>query len=205
MPVGAAQHSQKTERASISAFWALDFPQTVHWLTVYPLIMHKKLLVLLVCKNWGWEYHMRRIAGYTLIEVMIVMGIIGIAASLAYPSYLKYFDNLDTATVEADFQTIDQKMALYFASYGTYPPDLAAIGMDKNDPWGEPYQYLNMALADGNGAKRKDHNQVPINSDYDLYSKGPDGKSASPLTAAISQDDIIRANNGGYIGVASDY
>ncbi len=148
---------------------------------------------------------MRRAMGYTLIEVMIVMGIIGVAASLAYPSYINYFDKLDVATVESDFQTIDQKIAIYVASYGKYPPDLAAIGMDIDDPWGEPYQYLNMELAQGNGEKRKDHNLVPINTDYDLYSKGPDGKSASPLTAAISQDDIVRANNGGYIGVASDY
>ncbi len=148
---------------------------------------------------------MRRAMGYTLIEVMIVMGIIGVAASLAYPSYINYFDKLDVATVESDFQTIDQKIAIYVASYGTYPPDLAAIGMDIDDPWGEPYQYLNMELAQGNGEKRKDHNLVPINTDYDLYSKGPDGKSASPLTAAVSQDDIVRANNGGYIGVASDY
>ena len=148
---------------------------------------------------------MRRTMGYTLIEVMIVTGIIGIAVSLAYPSYINYFDKLDTATVESDFQTIDQKMAIYFASYGKYPPSLGAIGMDIDDPWGEPYQYLNMELANGNGKKRKDHNLVPINTDYDLYSKGPDGKSASPLTAAISQDDIVRANNGGYIGVASDY
>ncbi len=148
---------------------------------------------------------MRRVMGYTLIEVMIVMSIIGIAASLAYPSYINYFDNVDIATVESDFQTIDQKIAIYFASYGTYPPDLESIGMDIDDPWGEPYQYLNMALAVGNGAKRKDHNLVPINTDYDLYSKGPDGDSSAPLTASASQDDIIRANNGAYIGVASDY
>jgi hypothetical protein len=33
----------------------------------------------------------------------------------------------------------------------------------------------------------------PINSDFDLYSKGKDGDSAAPLTASRSQDDIIRA------------
>ena len=46
---------------------------------------------------------------------------------------------------------------------------------------------------------------VPINTDFDLYSKGPDGKSATALTAKISQDDIIRANDGQYIGRASEY
>ena len=55
------------------------------------------------------------------------------------------------------------------------------------------------------GQLRKDKNLVPINTDYDLYSKGPDGKSVTPLTANSSRDDIIRANNGAYVGEAEDY
>ena len=46
---------------------------------------------------------------------------------------------------------------------------------------------------------------MPLNSTYDLYSKGKDGASAGPLTAQSSGDDIIRANDGGYIGLASGY
>jgi general secretion pathway protein G len=57
----------------------------------------------------------------------------------------------------------------------------------------------------GHGQQRKDRNLVPINSDYDLYSMGPDGRSVSPLTAQASRDDIIRANDGGFVGKASDY
>jgi general secretion pathway protein G len=34
---------------------------------------------------------------------------------------------------------------------------------------------------------------------------GKDGKSQSPLTAKASRDDIIRANNGQYVGLAADY
>jgi general secretion pathway protein G len=52
---------------------------------------------------------------------------------------------------------------------------------------------------------RKDRNLVPINSDYDLYSVGPDGDSSLPLTAATSRDDIVRANDGRFIGKAEDY
>lgn len=55
------------------------------------------------------------------------------------------------------------------------------------------------------GKKRKDKSLHPLNTDYDLYSMGPDGRSVSPLTAKASRDDIIRANNGGFIGVAEDY
>jgi general secretion pathway protein G len=66
---------------------------------------------------------------------------------------------------------------------------------------------LNIEDADAKtkGSIRKDKNLVPINSDFDLYSKGPDGKSTPPLTAKDSLDDIVRANDGGYFGVASKY
>jgi general secretion pathway protein G len=57
----------------------------------------------------------------------------------------------------------------------------------------------------GNGKARKDRFLVPLNTDYDLYSDGPDGKTASPITAAPSQDDIIRASDGSYVGVAADF
>ena len=75
------------------------------------------------------------------------------------------------------------------------------------DPWGNPYQYLNLSdpKLKGKGQARKDHNLVPINSDFDLYSMGKDGASVSPLTAKASRDDIVRANNGRFIGRAKDY
>jgi general secretion pathway protein G len=72
------------------------------------------------------------------------------------------------------------------------------------DIWGNPYQYLRLDPKDP-GTPRKDKWIVPINSDYDLYSMGKDGKSTSPLTANSSRDDIIRASNGSYIGLAANY
>lgn len=54
-------------------------------------------------------------------------------------------------------------------------------------------------------AARKDGNLVPINTNYDLCSYGKDGKSKAPLRAKDSHDDIIYANDGGYIGLASEF
>ncbi|UCF56549.1 MAG: prepilin-type cleavage/methylation domain-containing protein, partial [Deltaproteobacteria bacterium] len=75
------------------------------------------------------------------------------------------------------------------------------------DPWGNPYQYLNFATltSKGKGEMRKDRFLVPLNDLYDLYSMGKDGMSQPPLTAKASYDDIIRADNGRYIGLASEY
>lgn len=55
------------------------------------------------------------------------------------------------------------------------------------------------------GQVRKDRNLVPINSNFDLYSMGQDGQSRPPLTARVSRDDIIYANDGAFIGLAEDY
>jgi general secretion pathway protein G len=52
---------------------------------------------------------------------------------------------------------------------------------------------------------RKDKSLVPINTQFDLYSVGPDGQSRPPLTAAVSRDDVIMANDGAYIGPAASY
>jgi general secretion pathway protein G len=57
----------------------------------------------------------------------------------------------------------------------------------------------------GIGGARKDRFLVPINSDFDLYSMGKDGQSAGPLTAQKSHDDVIRANDGGFYGLASNF
>ena len=64
---------------------------------------------------------------------------------------------------------------------------------------------MNLEEPRNRGNARKDHSLVPINSDFDLYSMGPDGQSSPPLTARQSRDDIVRANNGNFVGVAADY
>jgi general secretion pathway protein G len=73
------------------------------------------------------------------------------------------------------------------------------------DPWGNPYQYLNHYTMKGNGQARKDRFLKPLNSDYDLYSMGKDGQSSPPLQAKPSLDDVIRASNGSYVGLASNF
>ena len=64
---------------------------------------------------------------------------------------------------------------------------------------------LNFETVKGKGKMRKDRFLVPINSDYDLYSMGEGGTSVPPLTAKSSRDDIIRANDGQFVGLAEKY
>jgi general secretion pathway protein G len=146
--------------------------------------------------------------GFSFIELLIAMTIIGALAAIAIQSYGSYRVQAETNQAVNDLRTIDTSIQMYKQSNNTYPSSLALLPQaDIVDPWGNPYQYLQIEGGDvkGKGEMRKDKSLVPINSDYDLYSMGPDGKSTPPLTAKASQDDIIRANNGGYFGPASNY
>jgi general secretion pathway protein G len=53
--------------------------------------------------------------------------------------------------------------------------------------------------------QRRTGPNLPLNSDYDLFTIGPDGLSAISIDSQFSLDDVIRANNGAYFGVASEY
>jgi general secretion pathway protein G len=152
------------------------------------------------CKN-------KNIQGFTLLEIITVLAIIGVLAGIAIPAFENGKDKARVLVTISEIKTIQNKIMEYFDENKCFPPSLADIGFgDQRDPWGNPYQYLRITGKPGEvGKLRKDRNTIPINTDFDLYSKGKDGKTVSALTAQASQDDIVRANNGGYIGLASEY
>lgn len=149
---------------------------------------------------------MSRIKGFTLIELMIAMALVGLLIMMAFPLYTSYLERTRSAIAISDISRMSSAITLYGAVNSEFPDSLADVYMSGlKDPWGNPYVYTNIANVKGKGKLRKDRNLVPINSDYDLYSKGPDGESVGPLTAQKSKDDIIRAGNGSFIGIAEDF
>jgi general secretion pathway protein G len=144
--------------------------------------------------------------GFTLIELLIVVSIMLTIAAMAIPNLLAAINQAKIGRAVGDICALEADILGYDASNGQLPDTLAQIGRPNFlDPWGTPYEYLNHATMKGNGKARKDRFLVPLNSDYDLYSDGPDGQSVSPITAKPSQDDIIRADDGGYVGLASQF
>lgn len=142
--------------------------------------------------------------GFTLVELMIVIVILGILAALGTYGYASMIDRARTVQAIGDIRSLSMSIDDYWMTHGEYPDGLADVGADDRlDPWGNPYAY--QPVTGNGGGTRKDRNLVPINTDYDLYSKGPDGRSAPPLTAQHSRDDIVRAANGGFIGIAENY
>jgi general secretion pathway protein G len=143
--------------------------------------------------------------GFTLFELMIAIAIVSILGAIAYPLYTEYIEKARIVRTIAEIKIISIEISAYQLENREYPASLAAVNYASLlDPWGSPYQYLNIETAKGKGSFRKNKFLVPINTDYDLYSMGKDRKSQPPLTAKASKDDVIRANNGGYIGLASE-
>ena len=145
--------------------------------------------------------------GFTLIEIATSVCIIGLLAAIAMPFYVSYRERARVAVAISDMKTIEAAAFNFFADNLALPDTLDQVRLGNfRDPWGNPYVYvrINGGNLKGTGKLRKDHFMVPVNTDFDLYSKGRDGASSSPFTAKASQDDVVRAFNGGYYGKVSE-
>lgn len=108
----------------------------------------------------------RRQRGFTLIEVMVVIVILGILAALVVPKVMGRPDEARVVAAKQDIASIMQALKLYKLDNRRYPtteqglpalvvkptaapvPDNWKSYLEKlpNDPWGKPYQYLNPGL-----------------------------------------------------------
>ena len=147
--------------------------------------------------------------GFTLIEIIIAIAIVGILAAIAIPSYINYRYKAQITVAVSEIKLIEKSIINYVIDGNDLPDSLSDLGKDQIiDPWGNPYQYLRLdgGTAKGiNGIRRRDKDANPVNSDYDLYSMGKDGKTAAQFTAKKGRDDVVRANDGKYYGLAEDH
>ena len=150
----------------------------------------------------------RGASGLTLVEMLVAMATLGALVALAVPQYLGYRERIESKECIAQIRVLEGLVGRYRDEYGELPDELAAVVKPVPlDPWGNPYQFLNLQSGDPSviGKARKDKNLVPLNTDYDLYSKGRDGDSQASLAPPVSHDDILRANDGGYVGRGDGY
>ena len=148
----------------------------------------------------------RRSSGMTLIELLLVVAMVGVLAAIALPMYQSYQERIKQTQAIQDIKILQTLVEDFRINSGSYPDTLAEVGnADRRDPWGHPYVYQELASAPGKGKARKDRKLNPLNSDFDLYSPGRDGASKTQLTNKESLDDIVRANDGAFVGLAADY
>ena len=105
-----------------------------------------------------------------------------------------------------DLRTLDVDIRAFQVRYNRYPVTLGeARPLVPIDPGAIPYVYTDLSQKGSKGKARKDGRLNPINSDFDLYSVGEDGRTSTPLTAPMSKDDVIRARDGAFLGLASEF
>ena len=123
----------------------------------------------------------RRAQGFTLIELMVVLVIIGVLAALIVPNVLDRTDDARATAARTDVHNIMQALKLYKLDNQRFPtaeqglqaliarPTTAPAPINwkpyleklPNDPWGRPYQYLNPG----------------VKGEIDVMSFGADGQS----------------------------
>lgn len=141
--------------------------------------------------------------GFSLVELIVVMVMIGILTAIALPTYSYIVSKAKVSRVEADIRTLEKDITAYLIDKGSLPPSLNAIGRgDLFDAWKRPYQYVNFSLG---GPPYQDFLGPPLNTDFDLYSFGEDGISTQSLADESSKNDIVRAGDGGYVGLGKEF
>jgi general secretion pathway protein G len=162
------------------------------------------------------------VRGFTIVEICVVLAIIGILATLAVSSYKQYSEkNLVKLTI-SNIRILEKTIKVFELENMRLPNNINELGpvalLDDqgktvtqsppfSDPWGHGYQYLNLRN-DSPPAypnARRDKGNKPLSIDYDLYSMGANGVTAKPVTSNEGGDDIVRANNGAYVGLGAQY
>lgn len=147
--------------------------------------------------------------GFTLVELLTAIVIMGMLAGLGLPKLHEMVEQARVAKAIGDIRALQADLMAFEAGDQPLPVSLAAIGRGGLlDPWGNPYVYNNFSLSKAKGipaGARRDRFLVPLNTTFDLYSMGRDGASIPAISNGNGADDIVRANDGGYIGLGRKY
>ncbi len=146
-------------------------------------------------------------SGFTLIELMVVVALVALLASFALPAYNGYIDDAKESQAIGDIGRISMAIERFrMNNDDQLPATLGDLPIDNvRDPWGKWYVYTNLTDPANAGNFRKSASGEQLNTDFDLLSRGKDGKSAKKISKANAVDDIIRLKDGAFVGLAEEF
>lgn len=132
---------------------------------------------------------MRRSQGFTLLEIMVVIVILGLLAAMVVPNLMGNKEQADRQKVVVDIQQLESMLDLYKMNNGFYPTTEQSLQALVTQATSEP---MPRSFPDGGYIKRLP--QDPWGSDYQMVSPGEMGKidvfSAGPDRTVGTDDDI---------------
>jgi general secretion pathway protein G len=140
--------------------------------------------------------------GFTLVELVAVCAVLTVLTFLAIPAYGKIKQKAMEVRAMEEIRGMEKAISAYSVDNGgALPVDLAAarLGTPK-DPWGKLYEYHPIGTYPARFSSQFDIDQ--LNTDYDLYSMGNNGRSQPDIMDDDSDDDIVRSGDGGWVGLA---
>lgn len=150
-----------------------------------------------------WREKLCSSAGFTLVELIMVTAILGVLVMLTIPSYNHFVSKVKITRAITEIRGLEKDILASTVDKNTLPNSLNDVGRGSLlDPWGNPYQFLNFANP---GIPRQNSLTFDLNTDFDLYSLGPDGLTNTDVSAGNGMDDLVRAGNGGWVGIGKDF
>lgn len=142
--------------------------------------------------------------GFTLAETLIATALLAVGADAVVGGISGRLERTRIERATQEIGQIESAIEGYRTRHHELPGSLADLGAAVPlDPWGRSYEYVNFDASGTVG--QRNYDGLPINSEYDLYSLGPDGHTDANLWSETARDDIVRARDGSFVGSGADF
>lgn len=120
--------------------------------------------------------------GFTLVELLVVLAILGLLVGLAVPQLFKYFSRAKEDAASVQIEAIAAGLDLFLLDVGRYPTDQEGLRALVAQPtalarWNGPYLSRTSLLTDPWGRPYVYHLPGRAKATYDLYTRGADGSA----------------------------